>query len=305
MSVKNRQRVASCIEDIGTDINQVSQNFYRHLLQDNPALSRIFSGNTAALNRKFFNMLAALKNVKHLEKIEVSIHQLGERHGQRYAVLSEHFAPTKKALMTALEGHLGDGFTAELRQAWDEVFDEVADLMKAAISRTRHADTDESSPSLTGYDGDLLQAIGGEDVVLRIHRRFYDAIFDEPWLGKFFRGKHETTLARKQTEFMVAALGGENRYRGDTPAFVHMHMLITQEQLEAREVILRNAICEEGLSEEIVERWIKVDRGFWSGLVKASEEECILKCFGQYPVVAKKPDGYVSPSSPPSVANDD
>ncbi len=295
MSFENRQQVASCIEDIGADINQVSQIFYRHLLQDNPALSRIFSGNTAALNRKFFNMLAALKNVKHLEKIEASIHQLGERHGQRYAVLSEHFTPTKKALMAALEEHLGDEFTAELRQAWDEVFDAVADLMKTAISHTRR--TDDDSQALSGYDGDLLQAIGGEDVVLRIHQRFYDTIFDEPWLGKFFRGKHETTLARKQTEFMVAAFGGENRYRGDTPAFVHMHMLITQEQLEAREVILRNAIGEEGLSEEIVERWIKVDRGFWAGLVKASEGECILKCFGQYPVVAKKPDGYVPPSS--------
>lgn len=303
MSVKNRQQVASCIEDIGTDINQVSQNFYRHLLQDNPALSRIFSGNTSTLNRKFFNMLAAFKNVKYLEKIEASICRLGERHGQQYAVLNEYFSPTKKALMTALGEHLGDGFTAELRQAWDEVFDEVAYLMKTAISRTRRAGDD--SPSLTGYDGDLLQAIGGEDVVLRIHRRFYDVIFEEPWLGKFFRGKHETTLARKQTEFMVAAFGGENRYRGDTPAFVHMHMLITREQLEAREVILRNAIHEEGLSEEIVERWIKVDRGFWSGLIKASAEECVLKCFGQYPVVVKKPDDYVSPSITASKVTDD
>ncbi len=303
MNFENRQKVAACIEDIGTDINQVSQNFYRHLLQDNPALSRIFPGNTAALNRKFFNMLAALKNVKHLEKIEASIHQLGERHGQQYAVLSEYFTPTKKALMTALGEYLGDRFSVELRQAWEEVFDGVADLMKTAIPHTRRADVD--SPSLTGYDGDLLQAIGGEEVVLRIHQRFYDTIFDEPWLGKFFRGKHETTLARKQTEFMVAAFGGENRYRGDTPAFVHMHMLITLEQLEAREVILRNAICAEGLSEEIVERWIKVDRGFWPGLVKASEEECVLKCFGQYPVVAKKPDGYVSPSITPAKLTDD
>ncbi len=298
MNIGNRQQVASCIDDIGTDINQVSQSFYRHLLQDNPELSRIFSGNTATLNRKFFNMLAALKNVKHLEKIEASIHQLGERHGRQYAVLSEHFMPTKKALMMALEEHLGDGFTTPLRQAWDEVFDEVADLMKKAVSQARHRDDD--SLALTGYDGNLLQAIGGEEVVLRIHQRFYETIFEEPWLGKFFRGKHETTLARKQTEFMVAAFGGENHYRGDTPAFVHMHMLITQEQLEAREVILRNAIGEEGLSEEIVERWLKVDRGFWAGLVKASEGECVLKCFGQYPVVAKKPGDYVFPSITPS-----
>jgi len=303
MSFEHRRQVAACIEDIGADINQLSQIFYRHLLQDNPALSRIFSGNTAALNRKFFNMLAALKNVKHLEKIGASIQQLGERHGRQYAVLAEHFTPTKKALMTALEEHLGDGFTAGQQQAWDEVFDEVAELMKAAISDAPPAD-DDSVP-LTGYDADLLQAIGGEEVVLRIHRRFYDVIFEEPWLGKFFRGKHETTLARKQTEFMVAAFGGENRYRGDTPAFVHMHMLITEEQLEVREALLRDAIRAEGLSEEIVERWLRVDRGFWAGLIKNSEEECVLKCFGQYPVVAKRPDGYVSPSTSSAKVNGD
>ncbi len=302
MSLEHRRRVAACIEDIGTDINRLSQNFYRHLLRDDPALSRVFSGNTAALNRKFFNMLAALKNVKHLEKIEASIQQLGERHGCQYAVLAEHFTPTKKALVTALEAHLGDGFSAELRQAWDAVFDEVADLMKVAISAAPPAE-DDSAP-LTGYDGDLLQAIGGEEVVLRIHRRFYDVIFEEPWLGKFFRGKHETTLARKQTEFMVAAFGGENRYRGDTPAFVHMHMLITREQLEVREALLRDAIRAEGLSEEIVERWLRVDRGFWAGLVKTSEEECVLKCFGQYPVVAKKPQGYVSAANTSTAVDD-
>lgn len=99
MRIENRLRVKACIDDIGSDINNVSQIFYRHLLQDNPPLNQIFSGNTASLNRKFFNMLAALKNVKHLEKIEASIQQLGERHGQQYAVLAEHFAPTKKAFL--------------------------------------------------------------------------------------------------------------------------------------------------------------------------------------------------------------
>ncbi len=293
MSIENRLRVKTCIEAIGPDINRVSQIFYRHLLQDNPELNALFSGNTASLNRKFFNMLAALKNVKHLEKIHASIQQLGERHGQQYAVLVEYFSATKSALLTALAEHLADDFDDALKQAWSEVFDEVADLMKAAIAKS--TDSENPTPALTGYDGDLLDAVGGEDIILRIHQRFYDVIFDEPWLGKFFRGKHESTLARKQTEFMVAAFGGENRYSGDTPAFVHMHMLITEEQLEARAVILRNAIRAEGLSEDIVERWLTVDRGFWAGLVKTSEDDCVMKCFGQYPVVAKKPAGYLPP----------
>lgn len=295
MSVANRLRVKASIEAIGSDINELSQRFYRHLLHDNPALNELFSGNTASLNRKFFNMLAALKNVKHLEKIAPSIHQLGERHGQQYGVLSEHFEVTRNALLQALEDQLGDAFDAELRQAWCEVFDQVASLMATAMASLKPAV--KAAPSPSGYDGELLADIGGEAIILRIHQRFYDVIFEEPWLGKFFRGKHESTLARKQTEFMVAAFGGENRYSGDTPTFVHMHMHITQEQLEVREVLLRDAIREEGLDEAIIERWLTVDRGFWAGLIKKSADECVLKCLGQYPVTAKKPQGYVRPST--------
>lgn len=293
MPTQNRLRVRGSIDAIGNDINALSQRFYRHLLHDHPELSRLFPGDTAALNRKFFNMLAALKNVKHLEKIEASIHQLGERHAAQYAVLAEHFTPVREALLAALAEQLGEDFSDELRQAWSAVFDEVANVMRAGMAGITPAAG--ATPALSGYDGELLADIGGEEVVLRIHKRFYDTLFEEPWLGKFFRGKHESVLARKQTEFMVAAFGGENRYSGDTPAFMHMHMLITEEQLEVREILLRNAIRSEGLGEDIVERWINVDRAFWPGLIKQSEDECVMKCFGQYPVVARKPEGYVPP----------
>ena len=86
-------------------------------------------------------------------------------------------------------------------------------------------DTVEKGDSgLVQYDAGLLEAVGGWDGILRVHTRFYEEIFEHPWLRIFFRGKHPDILAKKQTEFMVAAFGGENLYKGDTPAFVHMHM---------------------------------------------------------------------------------
>jgi hypothetical protein len=87
---------------------------------------------------------------------------------------------------------------------------------------------------------------------------------------------------------MVGAFGGENLYKGDTPAFAHMHMFITDEMLDVRQEVLRKAILDEGLGEDIAAYWLQVDDSFRSGIVKKSVDECVMKCFGQFPVVIKE-----------------
>ncbi len=57
---------------------------------------------------------------------------------------------------------------------------------------------------------------------------------------------------------------------GDTPAFIHMHMFITDEMADLREQILKQAILDEGLSSSIANRWLKVDESFRPGIVKKS-----------------------------------
>lgn len=94
---------------------------------------------------------------------------------------------------------------------------------------------------------------------------------------------------------MIAAFNGPNNYTGDTPAFVHMHMFITDEMLAVRNTLLKEAILAEGLSESIADRWLSVDHSFWRAIVKKSVDECVLKCVGQLPVVAKKPANYIAP----------
>jgi hypothetical protein len=138
----------------------------------------------------------------------------------------------------------------------------------------------------------LLNAVQGAEGIRKVHQRFYDVLFDEPWLGKFFYGKAKDVLVDKQTQFMVAAFGGESLYKGDTPAFVHMHMYITDEMSDLRQQILRQAIIAEGHSGSIADRWLKVDDSFRASIVKTSVDECVLKCVGQMPVVAQKPANY-------------
>lgn len=284
-----RLLVKNCIDDIADSREALSRLFFRELFRLDINLKKVLPGNTVFLNRKFFNMLAALQNVKYLENIAESVVKLGERHLLRYGAQIGHFDTLKQALLAALGEHLGDRFTPELQAAWNGVFDEVAAVMKQAMTAAeRRAETrplyDEST-----YDPDLLAEIGGEEGVYRVHERFYEVMFNHPWLGQFFFGKSEEVLIRKQTQFMVAAFNGPNRYTGDTPAFVHMHMFITDEMADLREQILRQAILDEGLSASVADRWLKVDQSFRPAIVKKSIDECVLKCVGQVPVTAEKP----------------
>ncbi|MCF6299325.1 MAG: hypothetical protein L3J01_05545 [Thiomicrorhabdus sp.] len=280
---------------LGDGINTLSDEFYRILFQRNPKLREIMPDDTAALNNKFFNMLAVFKGVKHLEKIENSIKKLGQRHFLKYGAKTDHFDDIRKALFLSLEIVLASKFDDKLRDAWEIVFDEVVSIMSGESSDEDSSEKDISVAPVAGNDNGLLAEIGGRDAVYAVHQRLYDVLFDEPWLERFFYGKEKSVLVRKQTEFMVAAFGGENHYKGDTPALVHMHMMITEEQLNSRETALYHAMKDEGISDDLIVRWLQVDRGFWPGLIKQSVNECVLKCIGQRAIIIEKPLGYSAP----------
>lgn len=293
--IQNRLLVKNCIDEISTQLDTYSQLFYQELFHLDIQLKTVFSGDVVFLNRKFINMMASFKNVKHLEAIEESVEKMGERHALNYGGEIKHFPTVKTALFFALKKKLGERFTAELEAAWCDVFDDVANIMQRAIAKIDPEKIAQNPLHDTDHDAGLYEEIGGEAVIRRVHKRLYDALFDEPWLEKFFYGKPKDLLIDKQTEFMMTAFNGPNHYKGDTPAFVHMHMFITQEMLDVRETLLKNAILAEGLSASITERWLNVDRSFHPALVKKSVDECVLKCVGQMPVVAKKPANYVPP----------
>lgn len=288
-----RLLVKNNIDSFGKKIDVVSQIFYRELFYLDISLKTVFHGDVVFLNRKFSNMLATFKNVKHLEKITASVEKMGERHVMQYQSQLEHFPTVENALMIALKEYLGDGFTEELEQAWHQVFKEVADIMTDAMKKVAPADILVTEKQVDKQMVNLLTQIGSEQYVLNVHQRFYDVMFDEPWLEKFFFGKSKEALILKQTQFMIAAFSGPNNYTGDTPAFVHMHMFITDEMIEVRERILRACIVAEGLSEEIADKWLKIDHSFKAAIVKKSAEECVLKCLGQMPITVEKPLGYI------------
>ena len=290
MSATSRLNVKQSIEQFSGNTDELSREFYKELFRQDIALKTIFPGSVVTLNRKFNNMLATFSHVKHLEKITPSVEKMGARHFEKYGAMLAHFELFEQALMTAFQTCLKDSFTPQLEADWRLVFAEVSVLMKA-MAPASDVDTSLQSQA-SDVPENFLSEIGGAEKVLQVHIHFYKVMFADPWLGQFFYGKHESVLASKQTDFMVAAFGGPNHYDGDTPAFVHMHMYVTADVADFREQILRQSILACGLSAVVADIWLKVDSSFRSAIVKQELSECVMKCRGQVPVKAQKPAQY-------------
>jgi len=291
---KQRKLVQDSIESVqrqGESMHALSSKFYTRLLQIDPTQGDIFDGSPVTLNRKFSNMMATFKNLERLETITSAIEAMSRRH-LTYGMQPAHLDSFKAALLFALEKQLREMFTDELKQAWSNCYDDVAAIIRKEAKAHPELFRVARPKQHMHHDMSLLADIGGADVVKQVLARFYDIIFADAWLGQFFYGKSKTGLTNKQSKFMVAAFGGVNAYEGEPPALSHMHMYITEEMSLTREKMLRQAISDQGLGIDIARRWLSVDQSFWPSIHKLSVDECVTKCFGQVPVVVKKPENY-------------
>ena len=297
--------VGQCVEQLEGQLPEISRRFFARLFVLAPAAQAAFKGSESFRQRKFVNLFLTFRNVKNLETLAPLLQVMGERHRGYHRHFHVFLRSIEDALCETLLTVLGEDWSGDMERAWRTVYADVADLMaRAAMPTERERRSGEREAWkgierragwLLRIDEGLLTAIGGEPVVRRVHEVFYEALFADAWLGQFFYGKSRQMLIDKQTEFMVSAFGGTHEYRGGTPAVVHMHMYITEEQADLRERYLRWAILSQGLAEDLADRWQAVDRLFRPSVVKNSPDDCVLTCLGQMPVQAKKPADYQEP----------
>ena len=118
----------------------------------------------------------------------------------------------------------------------------------------------------------LFDAIGGLPAMQRVHKTFYDKVYAHPWLGKFFEGHEQEAIELRQTQFMAEKFGHDEIYPGRELEVAHRRMFLTEELLELRKGLLREALQEEGVDEDLIARWLKIDGAFW-GKVKNNSLE--------------------------------
>ncbi|PIR00086.1 MAG: group 1 truncated hemoglobin [Nitrospinae bacterium CG11_big_fil_rev_8_21_14_0_20_45_15] len=128
-------------------------------------------------------------------------------------------------------------------------------------------------------DLSLLAEVGGREVLERVHKKFYDKLYEHAWLKHFFAEVDQKVIENQQTDFMVSNMGGGRVYSGKLPKPAHKHMNITDEMFEERNRILKESILECGVRPDLAERWLKIDYAFKRSLVKNSLSECEKRFF--------------------------
>jgi hemoglobin len=123
-------------------------------------------------------------------------------------------------------------------------------------------------------DDNLFNKLGGRATLDRVHKIFYDKVFEHPWMKSFFADVDRDAIEKQQTDFMTSNMGGGKIYCGGLPKPVHKHMFITDELYDLRQEMLKEAMVECGIDEELIERWIKIDDAFRGSLVKESVDQC-------------------------------
>lgn len=112
--------------------DQAAELFYNKLFEYDPAVRSLFQSDMKEQGRKLMSVLGvAVASLNDLNGLVPTLQKIAKQHVQ-YGVEVEDYTPVGNALLYALKQGLGPAFTPELRQAWVEVYQVVADTMRAA-----------------------------------------------------------------------------------------------------------------------------------------------------------------------------
>lgn len=126
-------------------------------------------------------------------------------------------------------------------------------------------------------DENLFDLIGGRPTLDKVHKIFYDKIYADPWIGKYFQDIDQSVIEIQQSDFMSQVMGGPAIYCGKLPIPAHRHMNITEELFDLRTQFLLEAMNEAGVSQENQQHWMKIDQAFKKGIIKKDISDCSLR----------------------------
>ena len=135
MNAEQVERIRQSLIDVHPIADQIARSFYAHLFEGTPHLRKLFTGD---MNRQGVMLMSSLQlavsNLDDPASILPAIQALGERH-LSYGVKAEYYALAREAYLWALEKHLGEKYTPELKEAWEEAFDALTEAMVRVTDR--------------------------------------------------------------------------------------------------------------------------------------------------------------------------
>ena len=138
MNAARKRLVQDSWEAISGDHDRIANAFYERLFEiDAPARALFARTNMVTQRVKFIEMLGEIvRNLDIPKELIPAVSALGRRHVD-YGVRDIDYDRVREALFSALATELGDGFTDELRDAWEEAYALTASVMKRGAKVTR------------------------------------------------------------------------------------------------------------------------------------------------------------------------
>jgi hemoglobin len=128
-------------------------------------------------------------------------------------------------------------------------------------------------------DKTLFENLGGRPILERVHKVFYDKLYEHPWLKLFFADIEQKVIEDQQTDFMVSNMGGGKIYSGALPKNAHKHMFVDNTMFDLRQKILQESLDECNVPSALAERWMRIDGAFRKSIVKENPDQCEKRFF--------------------------
>ena len=134
LTERKKRLVQSSFTKVVPIADKAAEIFYAKLFQMDPEVKPLFKGDMKEQGAKLMSMIAtAVNGLDNLEAIVPAVQNLGKGH-VAYGVKASHYDTVGGALLYTLETGLGEDFTAEVKDAWTEVYTVLATTMKDAAS---------------------------------------------------------------------------------------------------------------------------------------------------------------------------
>ncbi|MFT7486668.1 MAG: hemoglobin [Candidatus Paceibacteria bacterium] len=118
----------------------------------------------------------------------------------------------------------------------------------------------------------LFDRVGGRAALDRVHKTFYDKVYEHDWMKQFFEGVDQETIETHQSDFMCTNMGGGKIFCGREPKTAHIHIEVSEELFDLRHEMLKESLQECGVSAEHQADWLKIDMAFKNALLRKRED---------------------------------
>jgi len=109
--------------------NTITEQFYQNLFEALPEVEPLFTKDMRQQRKMFTEIVRlSISSVDRLNRIEKQLRHLGEKH-TAVGIKPEYYPVLRDAWLQAMADDMGDAFTADVRQAWSNLFDIISSMM--------------------------------------------------------------------------------------------------------------------------------------------------------------------------------